>query len=143
MALGAAALLSGFSLWGQQSRRGDTWHDRNASLYDEEGYLKGPGEPDVETDPWRGSSNRPLRFISDPGHGWLEVPMSDLVALGIASEITNYSFMKGDLAYLEEDWDVTQYIKALEAQGKSIPEIKEVYQASTPIRKYASYRAPK
>jgi len=25
-----------------------TWHDRNEHLYDEDGYLIGPGEPDVE-----------------------------------------------------------------------------------------------
>ena len=44
-----------------------------------------------------------FRFISDPGHGWLEVPRSLLSELGILEEITTYSYQKKELVYLEED----------------------------------------
>ena len=33
-------------------------------------------------------------FISDPAHGWVKVPMSVLVELGIDKEITSYSYRK-------------------------------------------------
>ena len=81
-----------------------------------------------------------LRFISDPGHGWLEVPVSELVRLGIATQISRYSYKKGAMAYLEEDSDAGVYLGALEAAGEPRPALDEVYQERTPIRGYASYR---
>jgi hypothetical protein len=80
-----------------------------------------------------------LRFISDPGHGWLEVPIAELDALGIRKDITRYSYMKGKMAYLEEDKDATTYLNALKKAGKPTPQIKEVYQERTPIRNYRSF----
>jgi hypothetical protein len=82
-----------------------------------------------------------LRFISDPGHGWLEVPVSELVRLGIAKKISRYSYKKGAMAYLEEDSDAGVYLAALAAAGESRPALDEVYQEQTPIRGYASYRS--
>jgi len=81
-----------------------------------------------------------LRFISDPGHGWLEVPVSELVRLGIAKDISRYSYKKGAMAYLEEDSDMGKYLGALAEAGESRPALDEVYQERTPIRGYASYR---
>ena len=46
-----------------------------------------------------------LRFISDPGHGWLEVPMSIVESLHIKDEISKYSYLYKGMAYLEEDCD--------------------------------------
>ena len=57
-------------------------------------------------------------FYEDPGHGWLEVPMTELVELGIADVITPCSYMTRDyvaphkLAYLEEDCDLTTFLVA-------------------------------
>jgi hypothetical protein len=45
-------------------------------------------------------------FYEDPGHGWLEVQTVELVELGIVGDITPYSYLKGTLAYLEEDCDL-------------------------------------
>ncbi|NBR01140.1 MAG: hypothetical protein EBT97_11960, partial [Actinobacteria bacterium] len=81
-----------------------------------------------------------LRMISDPGHGWLEVPVSELARLGIANQISRYSYRKGQMAYLEEDLDAGVYLEALEAAGEPRPALTEVYQARTPIRSYPSYR---
>ena len=64
-----------------------------------------------------------IRFIHDPGHGWLEVPMADIKALGIRGEISSCSFISGDNAYLEEDCDAGVYLSALEKQGIQRPEI--------------------
>lgn len=51
-------------------------------------------------------------FTSDPGHGWLRVPMAELVALGIADKISTYSYVSVDhrFAYLEEDCDFSTFI---------------------------------
>ena len=53
-----------------------------------------------------------FRFISDPGHGWLEVPRSLLSELGILEEITTYSYQKKELVYLEEDCDASRFFEA-------------------------------
>lgn len=67
--------------------------------------------------------SRKLTFISDPGHGWLEVPMKDVNALGIRADISCHSFIKGDNAYLEEDADCGVYFQAVERAGIPSPEI--------------------
>ena len=33
-------------------------------------------------------------FYEDPGHGWLKVPMTELVDLGVAGTISSYSYAK-------------------------------------------------
>ena len=73
------------------------------------------------------------RFISDPGHGWLEVPRAELNSLGIAHKISEYSYQKGELAYLEEDCDFARFAAAKEAAGQPL-EYRELYQENTFIR---------
>lgn len=68
-----------------------------------------------------------LTFINDPGHGWLRVPLADIAALGIEAQITPYSFIEGQYAYLEEDCDAPRYLEALTAQGLPQPEITDQY----------------
>jgi hypothetical protein len=53
-------------------------------------------------------------WITDPAHGWLTVPLAELRELGIAGDISQFSYMstsKG-VAYLEEDCDALRFIKA-------------------------------
>lgn len=64
-----------------------------------------------------------LTFIYDPSHGWLEVPMKDVNALGIRADISCHSFISGDNAYLEEDGDAGVYFQAVERAGVPPPEI--------------------
>ena len=52
-------------------------------------------------------------FHNDPGHGWLEAKYEDLVELEIQNKISHYSYRSGDTVYLEEDQDLTIYVKAL------------------------------
>lgn len=52
------------------------------------------------------------QFYSDPGHGWLRVPYSELERLGIADKITHYSYTKGNNVFLEEDCDMSTFMKA-------------------------------
>lgn len=76
-----------------------------------------------------------LTFISDPSHGWLRVPLTDIAALGIEETITEYSFIDGRYAYrsaglttgLEEDCDYGRFVAACESQGIPLPEIEDQY----------------
>jgi hypothetical protein len=63
--------------------------------------------------------NRPFNFISDPGHGYLKVARRFLEQLGIATEITSYSFQTphtGYFVYLEEDSDAACFADAFKAK---------------------------
>jgi hypothetical protein len=51
-------------------------------------------------------------FWTDPGHGWLEVPLQELDELGITDTISHYSFMDQTCAYLEEDCDAPRFAQA-------------------------------
>ena len=68
-----------------------------------------------------------LTFISDPGHGWLRVPLADIAALGIEAEISEYSFIDGRFAYLEEDCDYGRFVAACNAQNIPLPKIQDRY----------------
>ena len=81
---------------------------------------------------------RTFTYHEDPGHGWIEVPMQALYALGIADKITPFSYRNGDTAFLEEDCDATTFIKALQTQGIEVAFMRQ-YQESTPIRHYDPY----
>lgn len=54
------------------------------------------------------------KFYEDPGHGWIEVPVPELVTLDIAEEISSYSYISRDglWAYLEEDCDLSVWATA-------------------------------
>ena len=60
-----------------------------------------------------------LTFISDPGHGWLEVPMQMVRDLGIAHKISGYSYVDKSkaMAYLEEDCDADVFMRAAAIAG--------------------------
>jgi len=82
-------------------------------------------------------------FFDDPGHGWLEVPLQELIDLGIASAISQYSYIKmrqgTPLVYLEEDCDYAIFARAMAMAGKQF-KYESIYQENTPIRNYANYR---
>ena len=82
--------------------------------------------------------NITLKFISDPGHGWLEVPMRHIRTLGIESRVSGYSFYNDDHAYLEEDCDAGVFMDAARGKNWNV-DFNEVHQEVTPIRDYARY----
>jgi hypothetical protein len=63
-------------------------------------------------------------FYTDPGHGWLRVKRADIDTLGIRNQITEYSYVKGDWAYLEEDCDAGTFMEAAKKAGWEV-EIKQ------------------
>lgn len=80
-------------------------------------------------------------FFSDPGHGWLAVPMEVLKFLGIERAITPYSYISrsGKTAYLEEDVDATTLIKALEARGLEFKQRIRYADNGSSIRRLPGY----
>lgn len=52
------------------------------------------------------------RLLEDPGHAWLEVPIAELISLGIDEKVSSYSYLSGRHAYLEEDCDMPLYVAA-------------------------------
>ncbi len=68
-------------------------------------------------------------YYMDPGHGWLEVPMAEIVSLGIDEKISRYSYRDGDRAYLEEDCDLTMFAAA--KMGKNPTDWKAAMRSMT------------
>ena len=81
-------------------------------------------------------------FYEDPGHGWLEVSLKELIELGIANAISQYSYVKmkqgKPFVYLEEDGDYSTFADAMAKAGKQY-KYESVYQENTPIRHYMRY----
>jgi len=81
-----------------------------------------------------------FRYIQDPGHGWLEVPRQLLAKLGIEYDVTSYSYVKGQTAYLEENCDLPLFINAFKAQCADVElDLASVHVNNTPIRSYQPY----
>lgn len=59
----------------------------------------------------------PYTWHNDPGHAWLEVPLKDVREAGVLSQISRYSYKRGDMLFLEEDVDAFTFLNALSAQG--------------------------
>jgi hypothetical protein len=61
---------------------------------------------------------RTFTYLQDPGHGWLIVDRTDLAAAGMsASDFTVCSHAHGDTFALEEDVDMTRFLKRLDERG--------------------------
>jgi hypothetical protein len=82
-----------------------------------------------------------LNFYTDPGHGWAKVNKKVLIDLGIAEQISAYSYQRGDFAYLEEDCDLSRLMAAAQAAGITV-KLREYCsrERSSKIRSYRFYR---
>ena len=78
-------------------------------------------------------------FHQDPGHGWLEVPVTDLQELGLSiGDFTKYSYRRGENVYLEEDLDAGVFVNAYEAMhGQEVKYRSQYTDYDSPIRSYA------
>jgi hypothetical protein len=81
-------------------------------------------------------------FISDPGHGWLAVPAGTIRKLGLAQDISCYSYVSasGNTVYCEEDQDAGIVIKALREKGIEVKfrEVNNAHNYSS-VREMRSY----
>lgn len=81
-----------------------------------------------------------FNYHTDAGHGWIAVKRKLLDDLGIADKISNYSYMKGQTVYLEEDQDAALFTNVLKDSG-IVFKLVEKYRNRSPIRNYPSYSA--
>jgi hypothetical protein len=81
-----------------------------------------------------------FHFYADPGHGWLAVKKHYLHCFGIASQITPYSYQRGDTAYLEEDCDLSIFLAALKEADIEADIRSHHTDHQSRIRGYNSYR---
>ena len=81
---------------------------------------------------------RKFTFINDPGHGWLSVSYKDLIELDLVDKISSHSYMNASRVFLEEDCDLSLFIKALNKAGFELETI-DSYKDLAPQRNYSSY----
>lgn len=83
-----------------------------------------------------------INYYTDAGHGWAACKIDTLRQLGIADEISHYSYMRGRTAYLEEDCDFARLLEALHARGIKYTITHKRSTRRSPIRSYATYKKP-
>ena len=85
---------------------------------------------------------QPRKFVAyeDPGHGWVKVPYTLLVKLGIEKTISSYSYQRGDFVYLEEDCDYTKFYDAMSNNDIVIQLVSKHTNKQSKIRSYNSYQ---
>lgn len=84
-------------------------------------------------------------FLSDPGHGWLKVPFSDLLAVGLdLSKISTFSYYDEwrDNVYLEEDCDLSIFVGAYKKVHGHEPKIRVMRQSERQSKVRSYYRNP-
>jgi len=55
-------------------------------------------------------------FHTDPSHGWLEVPVAELLKARLTpNDFSAFSYQKVGVVYLEEDCDAPIFIRSYEA----------------------------
>lgn len=83
---------------------------------------------------------RNLTFLADSGHGWLSVALTDLVTLGIADDVSTYSYMNATRAYLEEDCDASLFLDAAKEAGWEVTYKESYTDGSHPLRNLSHYK---
>ncbi len=63
-----------------------------------------------------------LRYITDPGHGWAEVPETLCKSVGLGTDFT----YRNGMLYLEEDCEMGDLDRALKKHGYE-PEYVDMY----------------
>ena len=82
-----------------------------------------------------------FHYVQDPGHGWLKVPVSELERLEIADQISEYSYLKNGMAYLEEDCDMLVFMNARAQRNEAVELVEFTRNRQSRIRNYPAYVA--
>jgi hypothetical protein len=79
-----------------------------------------------------------FKFISDPGHGWLEVNLKEFPYAQRSA--TGFGFKNGDFIYLEEDVEANDFLVELRQRGIQFDITKEILDDEWEGRNYAPNR---
>ena len=74
-------------------------------------------------------------FYEDPGHGWLEIP--ERLVLESGAQISKYSYRANGNVYLEEDEDLTTYLRAA-----GVKNLREWFSANVTVKHVATRALP-
>lgn len=77
---------------------------------------------------------------SDPGHAWGKVKRIVLHNLGIANNISSYSYQRGEYVYLEEDCDLSTLCMALNERNTRVKFVEKRTDRDSRIRSYERYK---
>lgn len=81
-----------------------------------------------------------FKVYADPGHSWIMVKISLLKDLGISTQMTPYSYVRGEYAYLEEDMDMPLFLKTYKEKFGIEPKlVKKHTNRRSRIRSYDDY----
>ena len=88
---------------------------------------------------------RVYTYHTDPGHGWLEVPYSDVLNAGLSlNDFKDFSYARVDnyvsKLYLEEDCNMPLFLKALEAKGIKFKLKEKYHKTDAPMRDWPRIR---
>lgn len=78
-----------------------------------------------------------FRFFIDAGHGWLEVPLRLILLLNLRDKVSDFSYVKGDMVYLEEDCDAQLILGYLTPDEYTLEYIR--IEGLAPMRTYQRY----
>ena len=78
-------------------------------------------------------------YVTDSSHGWLKVPMAELERLNIVDDISTFSYVKNDMAYLEEDQDMAVFLTARQAREEPVKLVDHARKGSSRIRNYPMF----
>ena len=85
-----------------------------------------------------------IEKYDDGSHGWFKVSKYLLSNLGLSDKITDFSYMKGNYAYLEEDCDASLFFNRFEEVypriDLKIEYIECAYNDSINPRTFESYK---
>jgi len=74
-------------------------------------------------------------FFEDPGHGWVEVDIKEILNLNLENKISGCSYINKNKVYLEEDGDASIFFNTLKAKGVLF-EFKVIYDKGLSIVRY-------
>ena len=80
-------------------------------------------------------------LYTDPGHGWLEVPRDLLAELGIAEDISQFSYQRLEKVFLEEDSDLRRFTRAMGAAGREFKTLETYTADNSFVRSLPAYKA--
>jgi hypothetical protein len=78
-------------------------------------------------------------YHNDGGHGWYAVKRKKLESMGILSNVTGFSYERGETVYLEEDYDASLFFNALSEEEKKQIEVIGSYRDRSPVRNYSRF----
>jgi hypothetical protein len=80
-----------------------------------------------------------ITVYTDAGHGWGKVKRKVLDNLGIAPDVSSYSYQYKDNVYLEEDCDLSLLLQRLHSDNVSVKWVTKHTDGDSKIRSYERY----